>query len=623
MRFCRLFIVTVSLLAVCALSAGAQSAASKAAASFKSALYNGSDGAALPYRYYAPAKAKSAQYPVILYLHGEDDRGMDNAAQLTGTECATIWAEDDHIKANPAYVVAPQIPQGAIWTSDSVYANTLGLLKGFVENHPDIDTDRIYIVGFAMGGTGAWEMIIRNPSLFAAAMVIGANADDYSGNPAQLTALKNLPIMVIHTKEDPIVPVASADKMVKALSSAGNTSVQVNEWENGSVNPPHNAWYPAFHNYEVVYNWLFAQSLAKTYYGEIAPNKLFTAKSLGKGVTQIWDIGCDTAYVIEKSDKALIVDSTMGAGNLFRFIRDNVLVNKNIPIEIAITHWHWDHVIGLSSFVGQPQVKKLYISEEDYNDTVKIFYPDPTKVSFVSEGDMISLGGKKVSIVAVPGHTMGSLVYLYDSNLYLGDAIGSGDLWMSGSEMSIAEYAGSVQHLLDSIGGDKNLGMLVGHTGECRTPLTTEYINQMLACAKGIADGSLKVTSYRRRPTSYAGVGRANIMFDTSNVAAKVAKLSNLSMIGPAGAVALAGDFSPDTTSYTVTVKDEVAKISIRPTTSVQAKKVTISDNSGKAQALKFRSAYAADLKVGDNIFTIEVTQGDAKTVYTLTVIRE
>jgi hypothetical protein len=183
-----------------------------------------------------------------------------------------------------------------------------------------------------------------------------------------------------------------------------------------------------------------------------------------------------------------------------------------------------------------------------------MLYPDPVKVSFVSEGD----------------------------------AIGSGDLWMSGSEMSIAEY-----------------------------------INQMLACAKGIADGYLKVTNYRRRPTSYAGVGRANIMFDASNVAAKVSKLSSLTLRGPNGAIALAGGFSPDTTSYTVTVKDEVAKISIRPTTPVQAKKVSIAADSGSAQALKFRSAYDAELKVGSNVFTIEVSQDEAKTVYSLTVVHE
>jgi hypothetical protein len=63
--------------------------------------------------------------------------------------------------------------------------------------------------------------------------------------------------------------------------------------------PAHNAWYPAFHNYEVIYNWLFEQSLERTDNGAISPTNLFTSRALGNGVKEVWDYTLGTAYVIE------------------------------------------------------------------------------------------------------------------------------------------------------------------------------------------------------------------------------------------------------------------------------------------------------------------------------------
>jgi acyl-CoA synthetase (AMP-forming)/AMP-acid ligase II len=128
--------------------------------------------------------------PEVAYIVGDAQAKLlfvgpevaDNAAQITRTECATVGAEPDHVAANPAYVLAPQLPRGAEWSAEPAYSNTLALLKQFIQARPASDDNRIYIVGFSKGADGVWHMILKNPTLFAAAMPIAGSADAYLGD---------------------------------------------------------------------------------------------------------------------------------------------------------------------------------------------------------------------------------------------------------------------------------------------------------------------------------------------------------------------------------------------------------------------------------------------------------
>ena len=183
-----------------------------------------------------------------------------------------------------------------------------------------------------------------------------------------------------------------------------------------------------------------------------------------------------------------------------------MLKNRDVPIEIAITHDHFDHVAGLAGFVGAAQLRKVYVHAEDAAAVGRVLKADGAKIQHVADGDRIPLGGGTVEVIGVPGHTFGSLVYQYEDRLYTGDAIGTGDAWLGFSPLSIEEYGGSIRHLLDRV-GDRKLDVLGGHTGECRTPLTVEYVRQVLACAKGLVDGTIRARrtagpSAARRPSA-------------------------------------------------------------------------------------------------------------------------
>jgi glyoxylase-like metal-dependent hydrolase (beta-lactamase superfamily II)/poly(3-hydroxybutyrate) depolymerase len=599
-------------------------AAAAIAPLFESATFRSERGSTLPYRYFRPAdpESESGKRPLVLFLHGEEAAGTDNVTQLTSSEGATIWVEPDHLAKNPTYVLAPQAPHGIDWGHEPVYPDTLEMLKRFVSSHPDVDPDRIYLVGFSMGGTGAWTMLLRNPGLFAAAIPISGNANAFLSDKQAFAGIRNTAVLPVHSYDDPLSPVSGTLNAVAAMVAAGDTSVGSNSqiWGLGAVVPPHDAWVPAFHNYEVIYNWLFDQSLARTNHGAAAPSSLYTVRDLGAGVARIWDYYLGTIYVIERSDKALVIDSGMGTGNLYEFIRRRVLRNKDVPIEIAVTHDHFDHISGLSGFVGVPQLRKVYVHREDAALVERVLKADAGKVQLVADGDEIPLGGGAVRVIHVPGHTFGSVVYSYENNLYTGDAVGTGDAWLWFASMSIEEYIGSLRHLLDRI-GDPKLAVLGGHTGECRSPFTVEYLHQVLACAKGIVDGSLVGTPYRRTVGGQATlghaatVGRATIVYDLNNVHATSGALRSL-VVGTGN---LTPTFKPYRFFYSVVVGADVETQTIAPVALVPDSSAVSVDG----EALAKGASYRASLQPGRNVFSIVVRTGDGETrTYELTVDR-
>lgn len=600
--------------------------AAKIASEFKFATFQNENGNEMPYRFFDPSQTqtKKAKYPVILYLHGEDEAGTDNEKQITTTECATIWAEPDHLAENPVYILAPQLPEGKNWISEQVYSNTKSLLDEFINNNPLIDKNRIYIVGFSSGATGVWNMILKNPDLFAAALPISGNADDYLGDYDAWAALKNMPIYIVHSYDDRVSLISGSYNAASALQAAGNKYVSVGSpnpsfWGLSSVSSPHDAWYTAFHKYEVIYNSLFEQSLEKTNNGNISPTLLFSKKKLDEGITQVWDYTLGTAYVIENGEKAVIIDLAMGEGSIYQYIKDNVLTNKEIDIDIFITHNHFDHIVGLSSFVGVSQVKNVYVHKNDKEPILNMLGADAGKVKLVKEGDMISFGDKNMEVIEVPGHTLGSIVIKYENNVFTGDAIGSGDLWLIGS-MPVENYIQSAQHLLDKIGNAK-YNVWSGHTGEYRTPLTEEYLHNLITCAKGLVDGSIPSVPYWRtiggmKSLGYAGTySNATIVHDISNIKSTKGALLNLEISD--------GTLNPRFTAYKVyysaSVGNDVKTMDISPTVlDKNYKDLTIN-----GVGLISGKNYNATLNEGENKFSIKVITSDNFTrTYTLTVTK-
>jgi predicted peptidase len=219
-------------------------------------------GLALPYRLFVPA-GSAAQNPcgLLLFLHGAGERGIDNQAQLKND--ALAWVAPEAQAGHPTIVVYPQCPSGMQWVEapwvDGSYSlaktaiskpmtAVMALLASLQKELP-VDANRLLVTGPSMGGFGVFDILARNPGMFAGALALCGG-----GDPSQAAAIRALPLWVFHGDSDPAVPVRGSRQMVRALRAAGG-SPRYTEIEGGG----HNMWNIAYQNMEVLH-WLLAQS---------------------------------------------------------------------------------------------------------------------------------------------------------------------------------------------------------------------------------------------------------------------------------------------------------------------------------------------------------------------------
>ena len=141
--------------------------------------------------------------------------------------------------------------------------------------------------------------------------------------------------------------------------------------------------------------------------------------------------GSQNMYLLEGKNRALLIDTLWGAGNLRKHVE--ALTNK--PVTVINTHGHldhsggngeWEEVLMLAGAI--PDVETCYRSPFDVS---KLPCPDYKKTA-VKDGDVIDLGGRRLEIIDITAHSNGSLALLDRKNrqLFVGDELESAQVLM-------------------------------------------------------------------------------------------------------------------------------------------------------------------------------------------------
>lgn len=181
----------------------------------------------IPYRFLTPKNnSKNEKFPLVITFHNSTRIGNDNENQLE--PFAKIWLRNEIYEKYPCYVVAPQFnkrssnyelnEQGVQISkpSNEVFA-LLKLIKDLEKEYPNIDKNRIYLIGYSMGASTAQNLMNLQPNTFAAVVSVAAVPD-----LSNLNKIKEKNIWLIHGKKDDENPYIGSVELYNKLSSDKN-----------------------------------------------------------------------------------------------------------------------------------------------------------------------------------------------------------------------------------------------------------------------------------------------------------------------------------------------------------------------------------------------------------------
>ena len=164
---------------------------------------------------------------------------LDRSAKVKGLGLAELAGKD---------LILLEPNSAGDWNADTLNK----MLDYVLETYPEIDTNRIYVMGHSMGGKGTWAWINESADRFAAASPNGFSASD-SGDAE---GLARLPIWGMVGGADKPETIAGVKGMVERLREAGNQQVKYTEFPGASHSAANAA---VFSSVELV-DWMLGYS---------------------------------------------------------------------------------------------------------------------------------------------------------------------------------------------------------------------------------------------------------------------------------------------------------------------------------------------------------------------------
>jgi len=184
--------------------------------------------------------------PLIIFLHGagevdKDVRVLQNL-DIFHYANGTVPASDF-----PFIVISPVTPKHG-WDSQRV----VKFLDEFLKDNRyryTIDTSRIYLTGFSMGGFGTFDVACDYPDRFAAIVPLAGGC-----NPDRAEKLLTVPTWAFHGDADNVVAFEHTDKMVTAMRELNHPDVRLTPLHGAGHGIPESVY-----TRPELYRWLLTQ----------------------------------------------------------------------------------------------------------------------------------------------------------------------------------------------------------------------------------------------------------------------------------------------------------------------------------------------------------------------------
>lgn len=213
--------------------------------------------------------ATSQRYPLIVYLHGDGDRGDGSQAELPRllTKALPKYIDDGLFpvsvtvngQTHSFLVISPQYDE---WPSTV----DIGAVITYAKNHYRVDTNRIYLTGMSVGGGRTWEYagsnLLAAQKLAAIVPVCGYSTPLSSTTRNMANA--NLPVWATHNQGDPNVSVTLTNNYVNMINGNSQPPTPLAQKSIFAAND-HDAWTRTYNpsykeNSKNIYEWMLQYS---------------------------------------------------------------------------------------------------------------------------------------------------------------------------------------------------------------------------------------------------------------------------------------------------------------------------------------------------------------------------
>lgn len=189
--------------------------------------------------------------------------------------------------------------------------------------------------------------------------------------------------------------------------------------------------------------------------------------------------------LFDENKDAFVVDPGGSSENIIEAIEKNGLNIKYI----LLTHGHFDHVGAVAALVKKFKAP-VYMSKDD-----RAFLESPKEVRassfgmqieaadvdvFVKEGDEIPFSEGTIKVIETPGHTLGSVCYLFENYLFAGDTLFNGSIGRT--DFPESDHSLMIESLKKLKKLDDDIYVLSGHGPESQISyekMTNPYLRQL------------------------------------------------------------------------------------------------------------------------------------------------
>lgn len=189
-------------------------------------------------------------------------------------------------------------------------------------------------------------------------------------------------------------------------------------------------------------------------------SKRMDIRLLEPGLWLLDDAGESTCYVLAGTERAMVIDTVNGQENL----KDIVRTLTNLPLVVVNTHGHCDHIYG-NVFFDEAWMHPADNALAAAHFAMREQGEEPCPFRPLTIGQRFDLGGGAVAeIVALPGHTAGSIGVLDRRRrlLFSGDGLNP-HIWMQLEEsLPVAALRDTIVKLLTEH-GEAIDSLLTGH----------------------------------------------------------------------------------------------------------------------------------------------------------------